>query len=168
MENYNRENPTPAEIRKTFLSLPTNAEQTVGENETLEDIEIELRKTLSKTSDPKAKKEIENDLKRVAILIKQQQVVDLEMKKATSTKYTFGRDDEEVGIDEKELKEAKTELEAQSIINDAKKKKKKKKKQEQYQELPNEFDELMVDAKGTVEKSNDREKGGHERQERTR
>jgi phosphate-selective porin len=166
MENYNRENPTPAEIRKTFLSLPTNAEQTVGENETLEDIEIELRKTLSKTSDPKAKKEIENDLKRVAILIKQQQVVDLEMKKATSTKYTFGRDDEEVGIDEKALKEAKTELEAQSIINDAKKKKKKKK--EQYQELPNEFDELMVDAKGTVEKSNDREKGGHERQERTR
>ena len=90
------------------------------------------------------------------------------MKKATSTKYTFGRDDEEVGIDEKELKEAKTELEAQSIINDAKKKKKKKKEQEQYQELPNEFDELMVDAKGTVEKSNDREKGGHERQERTR
>lgn len=168
MENYNRENPTPAEIRKTFLSLPTNAEQTVGENETLEDIEIELRKTLSKTSDPKAKKEIENDLKRVAILIKQQQVVDLEMKKATSTKYTFGRDDEEVGIDEKELKEAKTELEAQSIINDAKKKKKKKKEQEQYQELPNEFDELMVDAKGTVEKTNDREKGGHERQERTR
>ena len=168
MENYNRENPTPAEIRKTFLSLPTNAEQTVGENETLEDIEIELRKTLSKTSDPKAKKEIENDLKRVAILIKQQQVVDLEMKKATSTKYTFGRDDEEVGIDEKELKEAKTELEAQSIINDAKKKKKKKKEQEQYQELPNEFDELMVDTKGTVEKSNDREKGGHERQERTR
>lgn len=168
MENYNRENPTPAEIRKTFLSLPTNAEQTVGENETLEDIEIELRKTLSKTSDPKAKKEIENDLKRVAILIKQQQVVDLEMKKATSTKYTFGRDDEEVEIDEKELKEAKTELEAQSIINDAKKKKKKKKEQEQYQELPNEFDELMVDAKGTVEKSNDREKGGHERQERTR
>lgn len=168
MENYNSENPTPAEIRKTFLSLPTNAEQTVGENETLEDIEIELRKTLSKTSDPKAKKEIENDLKRVAILIKQQQVVDLEMKKATSTKYTFGRDDEEVGIDEKELKEAKTELEAQSIINDAKKKKKKKKEQEQYQELPNEFDELMVDAKGTVEKSNDREKGGHERQERTR
>lgn len=168
MENYNRENPTPAEIRKTFLSLPTNAEQTVGENETLEDIEIELRKTLSKTSDPKTKKEIENDLKRVAILIKQQQVVDLEMKKATSTKYTFGRDDEEVGIDEKELKEAKTELEAQSIINDAKKKKKKKKEQEQYQELPNEFDELMVDAKGTVEKSNDREKGGHERQERTR
>ncbi len=168
MENYNRENPTPAEIRKTFLSLPTNAEQTVGENETLEDIEIELRKTLSKTSDPKAKKEIENDLKRVAILIKQQQVVDLEMKKATSTKYTFGRDDEEVGIDEKALKEAKTELEAQSIINDAKKKKKKKKEQEQYQELPNEFDELMVDAKGTVEKSNDREKGGHERQERTR
>ena len=168
MENYNRENPTPAEIRKTFLSLPTNAEQTVGENEILEDIEIELRKTLSKTSDPKAKKEIENDLKRVAILIKQQQVVDLEMKKATSTKYTFGRDDEEVGIDEKELKEAKTELEAQSIINDAKKKKKKKKEQEQYQELPNEFDELMVDTKGTVEKSNDREKGGHERQERTR
>ncbi len=168
MENYNRENPTPAEIRKTFLSLPTNAEQTVGENETLEDIEIELRKTLSKTSDPKTKKEIENDLKRVAILIKQQQVVDLEMKKATSTKYTFGRDDEEVGIDEKELKEAKTELEAQSIINDAKKKKKKKKEQEQYQELPNEFDELMVDAKGTVEKTNDREKGGHERQERTR
>ncbi len=168
MENYNRENPTPAEIRKTFLSLPTNAEQTVGENETLEDIEIELRKTLSKTSDPKAKKEIENDLKRVAILIKQQQVVDLEMKKATSTKYTFGRDDEEVGIDEKALKEAKTELEAQSIINDVKKKKKKKKEQEQYQELPNEFDELMVDAKGTVEKSNDREKGGHERQERTR
>ena len=168
MENYNRENPTPAEIRKTFLSLPTNAEQTVGENETLEDIEIELRKTLSKTSDPKAKKEIENDLKRVAILIKQQQVVDLEMKKATSTKYTFGRDDEEVGIDEKELKEAKTELEAQSIINDAKKKKKKKTEQEQYQELPNEFDELMVDTKGTVEKSNDREKGGHERQERTR
>ena len=165
MENYNRENPTPAEIRKTFLSLPTNAEQTVGENETLEDIEIELRKTLSKTSDPKTKKEIENDLKRVAILIKQQQVVDLEMKKATSTKYTFGRDDEEVGIDEKELKEAKTELEAQSIINDAKKK---KKEQEQYQELPNEFDELMVDAKGTVEKTNDREKGGHERQERTR
>ena len=87
MENYNRENPTPAEIRKTFLSLPTNAEQTVGENETLEDIEIELRKTLSKTSDPKAKKEIENDLKRVAILIKQQQVVDLEMKKATK-KYS--------------------------------------------------------------------------------
>ena len=168
MENYNRENPTPAEIRKTFLSLPTNAEQSVGENETLEDIEIELRKTLSKTSDPKTKKEIENDLKRVAILIKQQQVVDLEMKKATSTKYTFGRDDEEVGIDEKELKEAKTELEAQSIINDAKKKKKKKKEQEQYQELPNEFDELMVDAKGTVEKTNDREKGGHERQERTR
>lgn len=168
MENYNRENPTPAEIRKTFLSLPTNAEQTVGENETLEDIEIELRKTLSKTSDPKTKKEIENDLKRVTILIKQQQVVDLEMKKATSTKYTFGRDDEEVGIDEKELKEAKTELEAQSIINDAKKKKKKKKEQEQYQELPNEFDELMVDAKGTVEKTNDREKGGHERQERTR
>lgn len=168
MENYNRENPTPAEIRKTFLSLPTNAEQTVGENETLEDIEIELRKKLSKTSDPKTKKEIENDLKRVAILIKQQQVVDLEMKKATSTKYTFGRDDEEVGIDEKELKEAKTELEAQSIINDAKKKKKKKKEQEQYQELPNEFDELMVDAKGTVEKTNDREKGGHERQERTR
>ena len=90
------------------------------------------------------------------------------MKKATSTKYTFGRDDEEVGIDEKELKEAKTELEAQSIINDVKKKKKKKKEQEQYQELPNEFDELMVDTKGTVEKSNDREKGGHERQERTR
>lgn len=168
MENYDRENPTPAEIRKTFLSLPTNAEQMVGENETLEDIEIELRKTLLKTSDPKAKKEIENDLKRVAILIKQQQVVDLEMKKATSTKYTFGRDDEEVGIDENELKEAKTELEAQTIIDDAKKKKKKKKEQEQYQELPNEFDELIVDAKGTVEKSNDREKGGHERQERTR
>ena len=40
MENYNRENPTPAEIRKTLLSLPTNAEQENNSEETLEDIEI--------------------------------------------------------------------------------------------------------------------------------
>lgn len=168
MENYNSENPTPAEIRKTFLSLPTNAEQENGTEETLEDIEIKLKKALLKTSDPKMKKDIETDLKRIAILIKQQQIVDVEMKKATSTKYTFGRDENEPEIDEAALKDSKTELEEQTIIEDVKKKKKKKKLEREYMDLPNEFVDLKVDTSGKIDKSNDREKGGHERQERTR
>ena len=117
MENYNRENPTPAEIRKTLLSLPTNAEQENNSEETLEDIEIELKKALLKESDAKKKKEIETDLKRIAILIKQQQIVDVEMKKATSTKYTFGRDENEPEIDEEALKNAKREVPGNSIIS---------------------------------------------------
>ena len=166
MENYNNENPTPAEIRKTLLSLPTNAEQNVGTNETLEDIETELKKELHRTSDPNKKKAIEDDLKRVTILIKQQEIIDLQMKKATSTKYTFGRDESEVEIDEQALENAKTEFEAQTIIDDAKKKKKKKEKK--YNELPNEFDNLKVDAKIKANEPDERTKGGHERQERTR
>lgn len=168
MENYNRENPTPAEIRKTLLSLPTNAEQENNSEETLEDIEIELKKALLKEFDAKKKKEIETDLKRIAILIKQQQIVDIEMKKATSTKYTFGRDENEPEIDEEALKNAKSELEAQTIVDTAKKKRRKKKEEKEYLDLPNEFEDLKVDTKVKTKEADAREKGGHERQERTR
>ena len=106
--------------------------------------------------------------KRIAILIKQQQIVDVEMKKATSTKYTFGRDENEPEIEEAALKDAKNELEAQTIIEDAKEKKRKKKLEREYMDLPNEFEDLKVDTSGKIDKANDREKGGHERQERTR
>ena len=168
MENYNRENPTPAEIRKTLLSLPTNAEQENNSEETLEDIEIELKKALLKEFDAKKKKEIETDLKRIAILIKQQQIVDVEMKKATSTKYTFGRDENKPEIDEEALKNAKSELEAQTIVDTAKKKRRKKKEEKEYLDLPNEFEDLKVDTKVNQKEADAREKGGHERQERTR
>ncbi len=167
MGNFDSENPTPAEIRETFFSLPKNVEQETNNSETLEDIEIDLRKQLARAQDSNEKKQIETDLKRIAILIKQQKVVDLEMKKATSTKYTFGRDENEPEVDSEALKNAKSEAEARAIIDKAKKKKKKKQEQE-YQELPNEFDDLIVDASGKADKSEDREKGGHERQERTR
>lgn len=167
MGNFDSENPTPAEIRETFFGLPKNVEQETNNSETLEDIEIDLRKQLARAQDPNEKKQIETDLKRIAILIKQQKVVDLEMKKATSTKYTFGRDENEPEVDSEALKNAKTKEEAEAIIDDAKKKKRKKREQE-YQELPNEFDDLIVDASGKADKVEDREKGGHERQERTR
>lgn len=167
MGNFDSENPTPAEIRETFFGLPKNVEQETNNSETLEDIEIDLRKQLARAQDPNEKKQIETDLKRIAILIKQQKVVDLEMKKATSTKYTFGRDENEPEVDSEALKNAKTKEEAEAIIDNAKKKKRKKREQE-YQELPNEFDDLIVDASGKADKVEDREKGGHERQERTR
>lgn len=167
MGNFDSENPTPAEIRETFFSLPKNIEQETNNSETLEDIEIDLRKQLARVQDPNEKKQIETDLKRITILIKQQKVVDLEMKKATSTKYTFGRDENEPEVDSEALKNAKTKEEAEAIIDDAKKKKRKKREQE-YQELPNEFDDLIVDTSGKADKVEDREKGGHERQERTR
>ncbi len=167
MGNFDSENPTPAEIRETFFGLPKNVEQETNNSETLEDIEIDLRKQLARAQDPNEKKQIETDLKRIAILIKQQKVVDLEMKKATSTKYTFGRDENEPEVDSEALKNAKTKEEAEAIIDDAKKKKRKKREQK-YQELPNEFDDLIVDASGKADKVEDREKGGHERQERTR
>ena len=167
MGNFDSENPTPAEIRETFFGLPKNVEQETNNSETLEDIEIDLRKQLARAQDPNEKKQIETDLKRIAILIKQQKVVDLEMKKATSTKYTFGRDENEPEVDSEALKNAKTKEEAEAIIDDAKKKKRKKREQK-YQELPNEFDDLIVNASGKADKVEDREKGGHERQERTR
>ena len=43
-----------------------------------------------------------------------------------------------------------------------------KKLEREYMDLPNEFEDLRVDTSGKIDKANDREKGGHERQERTR
>jgi hypothetical protein len=168
MGKFDSKNPTPSEIRKTFLSIPTNAEQENVET-TLEDIEEELKKELSKVTDSAKRKAIETDLKRIAILIKQQQVVDMEMKKATSTKYTFGRDEDEKEIDSEALENAKSDLEAQIIIDDAKKKKKRKKKeQEEFIDLPDEFEDLKVETDKVKNDAEARSKGGHERKERTR
>ena len=86
MNNYNNVNPTPLEIRKTLLSLPTDIDQNLNQDETLEDIEIELKREYAKTIDSAAKKSIETDLKRIAILIKQQKIVDVEMQNATRIK----------------------------------------------------------------------------------
>ncbi len=86
MNNYNNVNPTPLEIRKTLLSLPTDIDQNLNQDETLEDIEIELKREYAKAMDDAEKKSIETDLKRIAILIKQQKIVDVEMQNATRIK----------------------------------------------------------------------------------
>ena len=82
------------------------------------------------------------------------------MKKATSTKYTFGRDENEPEIDEEALKNAKSELEAQTIVDTAKKKRRKKKEEKEYLDLPNEFEDLKVDTKVNQKEADAREKGG--------
>jgi hypothetical protein len=172
-DNENRKNPTQKDVINTLGSIHTNAEQE-NEEATLEDIEEDLKKELATTTNSAKRKAIETDLKRIAILIKQQQIVDKEMQNATSTKYTFGRgDDSEQEVDLKALEEAKTDLEKQSIIEDAKKKKKRKKKEEELQEfneLPDEFKdfEVKTDSGKPKNDAKARGRGGHERQPRTR
>jgi hypothetical protein len=176
MENFdseNRKNPTQNDVINTFCSIHTNAEQANVEA-TLEDIEADLKKELATTTNSAKRKAIETDLKRIAILIKQQQIVDLEMKKATSPKYTFGRDEDEKEVDSEALENAKSDLEAQMIIDETKKKKKRKKKEkeelQEFNDLPDEFKELEVktDSGKLKNDAKARGRGGHERQPRTR
>ena len=171
--NYDAEdkNPTAKEIAQTFMSVLSNIEQEVGNDATLEEIITELKKELKIATESKRKTEIQNSIKIAEILLKQQQIIDLEFEKAQKTqeKTAFGYDPEIGVLDQERIENAKDDLEAQTIAAEAKKKKRgrKKKGEQEFIDIPDELKEFEIKDKKTkdgkeIGKADPREKGGME------
>ncbi len=161
------DNPSAKEVAQTFVSMLSNIEQEVGNDFTLEEIITELKKEMHGTADKKKQKELENSIKIAEILLKQQQIVDMEIERAVKDqeKHAFGYDQDVELVDQTKISEAKDELEAEAIAAESKKKKKKKKKGEkEFIDLPDELKDLEIKDKDKIdaEKAKPRSKGGME------
>ena len=136
------------EVGKIFTDDPSQYVET--DDDVLEKMVKDLEKRISKCTDSLEKEELEKELLILQILILQREKID---KEAAYILY----DGDAFGLD---------------LENDKEKKKRKKEKEKKQQELINKLQQygisdLNIDIK-PVKKENILEKGGYERQERTR